>query len=143
MCFCLLVILCSTSIPGIELNQGDTIGGTINRIDVAEVVVEAALSPATENTLFEVYGEYHCSRMINSGVVLNSNKDKNKSQMSLLSHRLMFAFLWTSSSSPKLVVSYHTPAYFVWGYSRLPFSSLSLVDRLQPPSLLRRTPTVL
>lgn len=42
---------------GIELNQGDTIGGTVNRADVAEIVVEAALSPATENTLFEVYGE--------------------------------------------------------------------------------------
>lgn len=42
---------------GIELNQGDTIGGTVGRADVAEVVVEAALSPATENTIFEVYGE--------------------------------------------------------------------------------------
>eukprot|EP00752_Nemacystus_decipiens_P006971 g6254.t1 len=40
---------------GIELNQGDTIGGTIGRADVAEVIVEAALSPATENTVFEVY----------------------------------------------------------------------------------------
>lgn len=39
------------------MNQGDTIGGTINRADVAEVVVEAALSPATDNILFEVYGE--------------------------------------------------------------------------------------
>lgn len=42
---------------GLEVNQGDTIGGTINRADVAEVVIEAALSPATENILFEVYGE--------------------------------------------------------------------------------------
>ena len=42
---------------GIELNQGDTIGGTVNRADVAEVLVEAALSPSTENILFEVYGE--------------------------------------------------------------------------------------
>lgn len=42
---------------GIELNQGDTIGGTVGRGDVAEVVVEAALSPATENTIFEIYGE--------------------------------------------------------------------------------------
>lgn len=42
---------------GVELNQGDTIGGTVTRADVAEVVVEAALSPATENTLFELYGE--------------------------------------------------------------------------------------
>ncbi|CAM9322475.1 unnamed protein product [Ectocarpus sp. 13 AM-2016] len=40
---------------GIELNQGDTIGGTVGRGDVAEVVVEAALSPATENTIFEIY----------------------------------------------------------------------------------------
>lgn len=40
---------------GIELNQGDTIGGTVNRADVAEVLVEAALSPATENVVFEVY----------------------------------------------------------------------------------------
>eukprot|EP00904_Undaria_pinnatifida_P004351 jgi/Undpi1/13917/HiC_scaffold_9.g03568.m1 len=40
---------------GIELNQGDTIGGTVNRADVAEVLVEAALSPSTENTLFEIY----------------------------------------------------------------------------------------
>ncbi|CAM9547189.1 unnamed protein product [Scytosiphon promiscuus] len=40
---------------GIELNQGDTIGGTVGRADVAEVVVEAALSPATENTVFEIY----------------------------------------------------------------------------------------
>lgn len=42
---------------GIELNQGDTIGGTVGRGDVAEVVVEAALSPSAENTIFEVYGE--------------------------------------------------------------------------------------
>lgn len=42
---------------GIELNQGDTIGGTVGRADVAEVVVEAALSPAAENTIFEVYGK--------------------------------------------------------------------------------------
>ncbi|CAM9754478.1 unnamed protein product [Ascophyllum nodosum] len=40
---------------GIELNQGDTIGGTIDRADVAEVIVEAALSPATKNMMFEVY----------------------------------------------------------------------------------------
>ncbi|CAM9815652.1 unnamed protein product [Pylaiella littoralis] len=39
----------------IELNQGDTIGGTVGRGDVAEVVVEAALSPVTENTIFEIY----------------------------------------------------------------------------------------
>lgn len=29
----------------------------MNRVDVAEVVVEAALSPAAENTLFELYGK--------------------------------------------------------------------------------------
>ncbi|CAM9666110.1 unnamed protein product [Discosporangium mesarthrocarpum] len=39
----------------IELNQGDTIGGTISRSNLAEVVVEAALSPDTENTAFEVF----------------------------------------------------------------------------------------
>lgn len=43
-------------VSGIELNQGDTIGGTVNRADVAEVVVEAALSPAAENAVFELYG---------------------------------------------------------------------------------------
>lgn len=47
----------SLPLTGIELNQGDTIGGTVGRGDVAEVVVEAALSPVTENTIFEIYGE--------------------------------------------------------------------------------------
>lgn len=45
-----------TRAAGLELNQGDDIGGTVNRADVAEVVVEAVLSPATASTLFEVYG---------------------------------------------------------------------------------------
>ncbi|CAM9467773.1 unnamed protein product [Choristocarpus tenellus] len=40
---------------GMELNQGDTIGGTISRADLAEVAVEAALSEAAEDTAFEVF----------------------------------------------------------------------------------------
>jgi hypothetical protein len=43
-------------VGGIELNQGDTISGEVNRADVAQCAVAAALSSTIpKNVVFEVY----------------------------------------------------------------------------------------